>query len=96
MSFFTSIIARLLGIQDAYLAQFVDVSAVTVASPNGCRPTEVINASVNPCGQDVLGSVAGGGLASLIDFTVNIGSELVAAMVAASHALWTPYIPPTP
>jgi len=95
MAFLTSIIARLLGLQDAYLAGFVDVSAVTIASPNGC-PTEVINASVNSCGQEVLGGVAGGGLASLIDFTFNIAYELVASLVATSHAIFTPYIPPIP
>jgi hypothetical protein len=57
MPFVSTIIARLLALQDRYLGQWVDVSAYTLASPNGCWQFDVINASINPCGQEFLSNL---------------------------------------
>ena len=54
MPFISTIIARLLAIQDWYLGQFVDVTLVTSASPNNCWSFDIVNASVNACGQEFI------------------------------------------
>jgi len=54
MPLVTTIIARLLALQDWYLGQFVDVTLVTSASPNNCWSFDIVNASVNACGQEFI------------------------------------------
>jgi hypothetical protein len=95
MPLVTTIIARLLALQDWYLGQFVDVITVTSASPNGCWSFDIVNASVNPCGQALGGNATGGwdALISIVDLTPTLISALV---FAGPFANWTPYIPPTP
>ncbi len=54
MPLVTTIIARLIALQDWYLGQFVDVTLVTSASPNNCWSFDIVNASVNACGQEFI------------------------------------------
>jgi hypothetical protein len=54
MPFVSIIIARLLALQDWYLGQFVDVSTVASASANNCWSLNIVNATVNPCGQEFI------------------------------------------
>jgi len=54
MPLVSTIIARLLALQDWFLAQWVDVSAYTQASPNECWQFDVQNATLNACGQEYL------------------------------------------
>jgi len=54
MPLVATITARLLALQDWYLGQWVDASAYTLASPNNCWQFDVLNAIVNPCGQEFL------------------------------------------
>ena len=56
MPLVSTIIARLLAIQDWFLAQWVDVSAYSQASPNECWRFDVQNATLNACGQEFLGA----------------------------------------
>jgi hypothetical protein len=98
MPFVTTIIARLLAIQDWYLGQFVDVSAVTAASANNCWSFNIVNATVNPCGQEMLfgNSTAGGGWASIMGL-VNLTPVLLQTFLwTGPFANWTPYIPNSP
>ncbi len=75
MPFISTIIARLLAIQDWYLGQFVDVTLVTSASPNGCWAFDIVNASVNACGQEsILGDVVEGWVDLLQATTILIPS----------------------
>ena len=52
--YITLIIAKALALTDYFLEQWVDVQIVTNASPNLCWQFDVVNASVNPCGQEFL------------------------------------------
>ena len=54
MPLVTTIIARLIALQDWYPGQFVDVTLVTSASPNNCWSFDIVNASVNACGQEFI------------------------------------------
>lgn len=96
MPFVTTIIARLLALEDWYLAQFVDVSTVSRASPNGCWSFDVQNATLNACGQALLGN-ATGGWDTIMNSVVALVPNLVAALAwTGPYGNWTPYIPPTP
>jgi hypothetical protein len=55
--FITLIIAKALALTDYFLEQWVDVAMVTNASPNACWSFEVVNATVNPCGQEFLSNL---------------------------------------
>ena len=55
--FISLIIAKVLALTDYFLEQWVDVAMVTNASPNACWSFEVVNATVNPCGQEFLTNV---------------------------------------
>jgi hypothetical protein len=91
----STIIARLLALEDWYLGQFVDVSLVTSASPNECWSFDIVNASVNACGQALLGNATGGWGAMMS--IVNLAPTLISALVwGGPFANWAPYIPPTP
>jgi hypothetical protein len=48
------IIAKVLALTDYFLEQWVDVEAYTSASPNTCWSFDIVNATVNPCGQEFL------------------------------------------
>ena len=97
MPLVATILAKLLAIQDWYLGRFVDVGLVANASPNSCWSLDIVNASVNPCGQEALGSVPGMGWTSLMDAIVNIVPTIALnAIWTGPFANWTPYIPPTP
>lgn len=52
--FITTIIAKVLALTDFFLSQWVDVSVSSSASPNNCWGFDVVNASVNPCGQEFI------------------------------------------
>jgi hypothetical protein len=54
MPFLSTIIARILALHDWYLGQFVDVEVVASASPNACWSFDIVNASVNACGQELI------------------------------------------
>ena len=95
MPFVTTIIARLLALQDWYLGQFVDVDMVASVSPNDCWSFDIVNATVNACGQALSGNTTGG-WASVTNI-VNLAPTLVSAFLwAGPFATWTPYIPPSP
>ena len=96
MPLVTTIIARLLALLDWYLGQFVDVQVVASASPNNCWSFDIVNATVNPCGQEI-GGDAFGGWGSIMGF-VNLTPTLVSTLVMSipPYANWTPYIPPSP
>lgn len=90
MPLVTTIIARLLAIQDFVLAQMVDVSAVTKASPNGCWSFDVQNATLNVCGQALIGNETTG-YRSLIDFFNNFTPNLISALIwTGPYGNWTP------
>ena len=55
--FISLIIAKVLALTDYFLEQWVDVAMVTNASPNLCYSFEVVNATVNPCGQEFLSNL---------------------------------------
>ncbi|MBN2098342.1 MAG: hypothetical protein JW753_01970 [Dehalococcoidia bacterium] len=55
--FISTIIARVLAITDYFLAQWVDVAAVSNASPNGCWEFDVQNATLNACGQEFIANL---------------------------------------
>jgi uncharacterized membrane protein len=96
MPFVSIIIARLLALQDWYLGQFVDVSTVVNASANNCWSLNIVNATVNPCGQELGGGVFGGwgSLMGIVNMIPTLASTLI--MGITPYANWTPYIPPTP
>jgi uncharacterized membrane protein YccF (DUF307 family) len=54
MPFISIIIAKLLALQDWFLGQFVDVELVASVSPNACWSFDIVNAAVNPCGQEFI------------------------------------------
>jgi len=54
MPFISIIVAKLLALQDWYLGQFVDVGLVASASPNNCWSFDIVNATVNACGQEFI------------------------------------------
>jgi len=96
MPFVSTIIAKLLALQDWYLGQFVDVALVTIASPNGCWSFDIVNASVNPCGQALGGNATGGWNSFLTDVVDLIPNIVSVFLFTGPFANWTPYIPPTP
>jgi hypothetical protein len=55
--FISTIIARVLAITDYFLAQWVDVTVYTNASPNGCWEFDVQNATINACGQEFISNL---------------------------------------
>lgn len=96
MPLVSTIIARLLAIQDWYLGQFVDVTAAANASPNGCWSFEIVNAIVNPCGQELAGNATGQGWGAITSI-VNITPTLLSVFIwAGPFANWQPYIPNNP
>jgi len=54
MPLLSIVIAKLLALQDFYLSQFVDVQLVSTALGNSCWSFDIVNASVNQCGQAFL------------------------------------------
>ena len=54
MPFVSTIIAKLLALQDWYLGQFVDVGVGVSISPNLCYVIPTIEANVNACGQELI------------------------------------------
>jgi hypothetical protein len=96
MPFVSTIIAKLLALQDWYLGQFVDVGVGVSISPNLCYVIPTIEANVNACGQALAGNTTGGWnsfLTDVVDLIPNIVSVL---LFTGPFANWTPYIPPTP
>jgi hypothetical protein len=57
MNYLSVIIAKALALTDFFLEQWVDVTIYTQASPNGCWEFDILNASVNPCGQEFLSNL---------------------------------------
>ena len=55
--FISLIIAKVLALTDYFLEQWVDVAMITNASPNACYSFQVVNATVNVCGQEFLTNV---------------------------------------
>ena len=95
MPFISTIIARLLAIEDWYLGQFVDVDVVASVSPNDCWSFDIVNATVNACGQALMGNTTGGWGAMMN--IANFAPTLISALVwGGPFANWTPYIPPSP
>jgi hypothetical protein len=98
MPFVTTIIARLLAIEDWYLSQFVDVELVATGSPNACWSFDIVNATLNPCGQEFSGaftSNATGAWGTTVMGTINLMPSLLSVLIfAGPFASWTPYIPP--
>jgi hypothetical protein len=76
MPFVSTVIARLLALQDSFLAQWVDASAYGMASPNECWGYQVQNASVNPCGQGFVSQVT-----DIIEFLIPLVSPLVPSVL---------------
>jgi len=54
MPFLSTIIARILALHDWYLGQFVDVTLYSAGSPNNCWSFDIVNATVNACGQEFI------------------------------------------
>ena len=96
MPLVTTVIARLLAFQDWYLGQFVDVTLYSAGSPNDCWSFDIVNATVNPCGQELMGDPSGGwsALMNIVNITPTLVSTLI--MSIPPYANWTPYIPPSP
>ncbi len=55
--YLTLIIGKALALTDFFLEQWVDVTMYTQGSPNGCWSFDIVNASVNACGQEFLTNV---------------------------------------
>jgi hypothetical protein len=57
--YLSTILARVLAITDYFLAQWVDVTTVDagLASPNTCFEFIVQNATLNPCGQEIMSNL---------------------------------------
>jgi len=53
-TYLSYIIAKVLALTDFFLEQWVDVTLYTAGSPNDCWEFTIVNASVNPCGQEFL------------------------------------------
>ena len=94
MPLVTTIIARLLALQDWYLAQFVDVQVLDTST--SCYRAIQVNATVNACGQALLGN-ATGGWKYLMENVVNLAPNIISALVwTGPYGNWTPYVPPVP
>lgn len=76
--FLTTIIAKGLALVDFFLSQWVDVSVVSSASPNSCWEFSVVNASVNPCGQEFLSN-----LTDVLEGTVALVPSLLGGLFAS-------------
>ena len=78
MPLVTTIIARLLALQDWYLGQFVDVTLYSAGSPNDCWSFDSVNATVNACGQEYI-------LADIVEEWVDLLAEtgiLISSLLA--------------
>jgi hypothetical protein len=94
MPFVTTIIARLLALQDWYLGLLVDVQVINTSS--SCYTAFQIDANVSGCGQNVIAAAYWGWvpiMENLLSLTQNI---VMALLYTGPVSGWTPYIPPTP
>ena len=71
MPFVSTVVARLLALEDSFLAQWVDASAYGMASPNACWGYQVQNATLNACGQGFVSQVT-----DIIEFLIPLVSPL--------------------
>jgi len=53
-TYLSYIIAKVLALTAFFLEQWVYVTLYTAGSPNDCWEFTIVNASVNPCGQEFL------------------------------------------
>ena len=56
-TYLSYIIAKVLALTDFFLEQWVDVTLYTAGSPNDCWEFQIVNASVNPCGQEFMANL---------------------------------------
>jgi len=94
MPFVSTIIARLLALQDWYLGLLVEVQVINTSS--SCYSAFQIDANVSGCGQDVI-AAAYWGWVPIMERLLSLTQNIVMALIYTGPVSgWTPYIPPTP
>lgn len=94
MPLVTTIIARVLAISDYYLAQWVDVTPVANASPNGCWSFDVQNATLNACGQENIGGNVPWGMINAWQSVMDILPSVIGTLATAFPSVPTEPTPP--